>query len=204
MALSASIIKELREKSGAGMMDCKKALIETDGVVSIRWTSTEALDDKLTRWSDLYIYLRMWTVGPPIGRWTLNNFAESKPDKRPISAEEKKSREQVLERNYDTIGTLTEADGGMVAVLTMPSQQNVEPNLYAWKEELSEMNEFVTTVANKQGWIVVDAANDSGFTSDFFQDPIHMTTSGQQYKATLVSEALLRNGFGQNQKNPVQ
>ena len=31
MALSASIIKELREKSGAGMMDCKKALMETDG-----------------------------------------------------------------------------------------------------------------------------------------------------------------------------
>ena len=29
MNLSASIVKELREKSGAGMMDCKKALIET-------------------------------------------------------------------------------------------------------------------------------------------------------------------------------
>ena len=173
------------------------ALVETDGVVSIRWTFTEALDDKLTRWSDLYIYLRMWTVGPPIGRWTLNNFAESRPDKRPISKEEKRSREQVLERNYDTIGTLTEADGGTVVVLTMPSQQTVEPNLYAWKEELAEMNEFVSSVANKHGWILVDAANDDGFTSDFFSDPIHVTNSGQQYKATLVSEALLRNGFGQ-------
>ena len=29
MNLSASMVKELREKSGAGMMDCKKALIET-------------------------------------------------------------------------------------------------------------------------------------------------------------------------------
>ena len=29
MNLSASMIKELREKSGAGMMDCKKALLET-------------------------------------------------------------------------------------------------------------------------------------------------------------------------------
>ena len=26
MTLSASMVKELREKSGAGMMDCKKAL----------------------------------------------------------------------------------------------------------------------------------------------------------------------------------
>ena len=31
MAISASLVKELRVKTGAGMMDCKKALIETDG-----------------------------------------------------------------------------------------------------------------------------------------------------------------------------
>lgn len=31
MAITASAVKELREKTGAGMMDCKKALGETDG-----------------------------------------------------------------------------------------------------------------------------------------------------------------------------
>ena len=31
MAVTASMVKELREKTGAGMMDCKKALQETDG-----------------------------------------------------------------------------------------------------------------------------------------------------------------------------
>ncbi len=31
MAITASMVKELREISGAGMMDCKKALTETDG-----------------------------------------------------------------------------------------------------------------------------------------------------------------------------
>lgn len=31
MAISAQMVKELREKTGAGMMDCKKALQETDG-----------------------------------------------------------------------------------------------------------------------------------------------------------------------------
>ena len=31
MAISASMVKELREKTGAGMMDCKKALTNTDG-----------------------------------------------------------------------------------------------------------------------------------------------------------------------------
>lgn len=30
-AITAALVKELREKSGAGMMDCKKALTENDG-----------------------------------------------------------------------------------------------------------------------------------------------------------------------------
>ena len=45
MALSASTIKELREKSGAGMMDCKKALTETDGNMeeAIDWLRKQGL-----------------------------------------------------------------------------------------------------------------------------------------------------------------
>ncbi|MFO7841095.1 MAG: translation elongation factor Ts [Fidelibacterota bacterium] len=31
MKITAAIVKELRDKTGAGMMDCKKALIDTDG-----------------------------------------------------------------------------------------------------------------------------------------------------------------------------
>ena len=31
MAVTAKMVKELREMTGAGMMDCKKALVETDG-----------------------------------------------------------------------------------------------------------------------------------------------------------------------------
>ena len=31
MAITASLVKELRTKTGAGMMDCKKALQATDG-----------------------------------------------------------------------------------------------------------------------------------------------------------------------------
>ena len=37
--ISASLVKELREKSGAGMLDCKKALEANDGNIeaSIDW-----------------------------------------------------------------------------------------------------------------------------------------------------------------------
>jgi len=31
MEIPASLVKELRERTGAGMMDCKKALVETGG-----------------------------------------------------------------------------------------------------------------------------------------------------------------------------
>ena len=31
MSITASMVKELRERTGAGMMECKKALVETSG-----------------------------------------------------------------------------------------------------------------------------------------------------------------------------
>ena len=31
MEISASMVKDLRERTGAGLMDCKKALVETNG-----------------------------------------------------------------------------------------------------------------------------------------------------------------------------
>ncbi|MCP5372876.1 MAG: elongation factor Ts [Hyphomicrobiales bacterium] len=44
-AITASLVKELREKTGAGMMDCKKALTETDGDLeaAIDWLRKKGL-----------------------------------------------------------------------------------------------------------------------------------------------------------------
>ncbi len=43
--VTAALVKDLREKSGAGMMDCKKALVENDGDVelAIDWLRTKGL-----------------------------------------------------------------------------------------------------------------------------------------------------------------
>jgi len=35
MAITAAMVKELRERTGAGMMECKKALVETDGNIDV-------------------------------------------------------------------------------------------------------------------------------------------------------------------------
>ena len=45
MSLTASMVKELREKSGAGMMDCKKALSENNGQMqdAIDWLRKKGL-----------------------------------------------------------------------------------------------------------------------------------------------------------------
>ena len=45
MAITASMVKELREATGAGMMDAKKALTETDGDMeaAVDWLRTKGL-----------------------------------------------------------------------------------------------------------------------------------------------------------------
>ena len=45
MSVTAALVKELREKSGAGMMDCKKALNETNGDMdaAVDWLRTKGL-----------------------------------------------------------------------------------------------------------------------------------------------------------------
>jgi elongation factor Ts len=44
-AITAGLVKDLREKTGAGMMDCKKALIETDGEIepAVDWLRKKGL-----------------------------------------------------------------------------------------------------------------------------------------------------------------
>ena len=45
MAITAAMVKELRDQTGAGMMDAKKALIETDGdmAAAVDWLRTKGL-----------------------------------------------------------------------------------------------------------------------------------------------------------------
>ena len=54
MAITAALVKELRERTGAGMMECKKALVEMDGDIEaalehLRKTSAVKADKKAGR-----------------------------------------------------------------------------------------------------------------------------------------------------------
>jgi elongation factor Ts len=35
MAITAALVKELRERTGSGMMECKKALVAADGDIEV-------------------------------------------------------------------------------------------------------------------------------------------------------------------------
>ena len=43
--VTAALVKELREKTGVGMMDCKKALVENNGEIeaAVDWLRTKGL-----------------------------------------------------------------------------------------------------------------------------------------------------------------
>ena len=43
--ITATLVKDLREKTGAGMMDCKRALTESDGDIegAVDWLSKKGL-----------------------------------------------------------------------------------------------------------------------------------------------------------------
>ena len=51
MAITASMVKELRERTGAGMMDCKRALTEVDGDIdeAVKILRRQGLDCRLLR-----------------------------------------------------------------------------------------------------------------------------------------------------------
>ena len=54
MEITAQMVKELREKTGAGMMDCKKALVESEGDMEkaqeiLRQKGISSADKKMSR-----------------------------------------------------------------------------------------------------------------------------------------------------------
>ena len=55
MAITAAMVKELREMTGAGMMDCKKALNETNGnmdeAVEFLRKNGQAKAEKKAKWN---------------------------------------------------------------------------------------------------------------------------------------------------------
>ena len=62
--ITASMVKELREMTGAGMMECKKALAEADGDMAKKRRMLKALAERGYQSLPLYLSrqgLRVWS-----------------------------------------------------------------------------------------------------------------------------------------------
>ena len=80
--ITAGLVKELREKTGAGMMDCKKALTETGGDLedAVDWLRKKGLAAALERypWMDGD---RVGALGASFGGYMINWIAGNWPDR---------------------------------------------------------------------------------------------------------------------------
>ena len=67
MEINASLVKELRQKTGSGMMDCKRALVESKGDIDeaidyLRKTGAAKAEKKGSRGNSIFIYSRWWKI----------------------------------------------------------------------------------------------------------------------------------------------
>ena len=69
MNITATMVKELRDKTGAGMMDAKKALVETDGDMEKAMEGEKSLDalgrEKAPDILDALLYIARQNILPP-------------------------------------------------------------------------------------------------------------------------------------------
>ena len=62
MAVSASLVKELRERTGLGMMECKRALAEVDGDIDKAIENLHQLSLSKEEKQPLYDFLEILMV----------------------------------------------------------------------------------------------------------------------------------------------
>lgn len=164
------------------------ALDEVGDRVEVRWTGADRWDDRLTRLSSLYVYARLWTVGPPATRHSLQNLTYR--EGRPGGPEAVARNAAVWRRNLDTIGRLAEGDGAVVALMTMPHRVQPGVGPPGWGDQLDALNQRLRDLAEDRGYQLVDAARDPGFPAAVFEDPIHVSQDGERQKAALVAAVL--------------
>ena len=74
MAITASQVKELRERTGAGMMDCKKALTATDGDMdkAIDYLREKACPRRLRKPAALLLKVLLISIWTKQTKWLLS------------------------------------------------------------------------------------------------------------------------------------
>ena len=90
-AVTAGMVKELREMTGAGMMDCKKALAATDGAVSYTHLARRLRipGGFYARSSDESVQMRLLSRPEPLYLYGAADQAVSEQDLKAIAGQDR-------------------------------------------------------------------------------------------------------------------
>ncbi len=122
MAISASMVKELRERTGAGMMECKKALTEADGdmdaaVEAMRISGLAKADKKSGNTAaEGAVAIKLSDDGASFGMVEINSQTDFAAKAEDFIAFTDKVVSAVLEQQPETVDTLV-VDGQPVEEL---------------------------------------------------------------------------------------
>ena len=112
MAISASMVKELRERTGAGMMECKKALTESDGdmdaaVEAMRISGLAKADKKSGNTAaEGAVAIKLSDDGSSFGMVEINSQTDFAAKAEDFIAFADKVVSAVLEQQPETVDTL--------------------------------------------------------------------------------------------------
>ena len=153
-AISAQLVKELREKTGAGMMDCKKALVESDGDVekAVEFLRKKGLDTakkragRATSEGTIQSYIHMGAkLGVMVEVSCETDFVAKNEDFVNFAKKIAEIALKKLPENLEALNALSYADG-----LSIGEKVTEQIGVIGEKLEVSHYSKIVTAAGEGQ------------------------------------------------------
>ncbi len=176
MAITAALVKELRERTGSGMMECKKALVETDGDIEaaaelMRKSGAAKADKKAGRVAaDGAIKVRVAEDGKTAVILEVNSETDFVAKDENFQAFADAVTDVVYEQNpasIEVLSTMTLADGRSVEEARQALIAKVGENIQLRRFERVESGDRIASYLHgARIGVLIDAAADEDLARD--------------------------------------
>ena len=176
MAITASLVKELRERTGSGMMECKKALVETDGDVDaaaelMRKSGAAKADKKAGRVAaDGVIKISVDDDGKSAVILEINSETDFVAKDENFQAFADDVLATVAQQNpasVDALSTMTMSNGQSVEETRQALISKVGENIQVRRfERIESENSIASYLHGARIGVLVDSSADAGLARD--------------------------------------
>ena len=176
MAITASLVKELRERTGSGMMECKKALVETDGDIDaaaefMRKSGAAKADKKAARVAaDGAIIVSVNDDGKSAVILEINSETDFVAKDENFQAFADNVLATVVQQNpasVETLSTMTMGNGQSVEearqVLISKVGENIQVRRF---QRIESENSIASYLHGARIGVLVDSSADAGLARD--------------------------------------